>query len=63
MAINDRETTESQTRGNHSTSKAAEGTALPYHTPALTTFGTLAELVQNNPSGGSDGGTGDCQHN
>ena len=63
MAANDREESESQAHGNPSNIKAAQETALPYHTPTLTTFGTLAELVQNNPSGGSDGGVGDCQHN
>jgi len=63
MPIHDREKSEPQTPGNASNVKAAEETALSYHPPTLTTFGTLAELVQNNPSGGSDGGTGDCQHN
>jgi hypothetical protein len=34
----------------------------PYHQPDLVYYGRLAELVQINPSAGSDGGTGDCQH-
>jgi Fe-S cluster biogenesis protein NfuA len=32
-----------------------------YKQPILTIHGGLIELVQNNPSIGSDGGTGDCQ--
>ena len=63
MTNNDREKSESQTTGNADEIGAAKETAHPYHAPTLTTFGTLAELVQNNPGGGSDGGTGDCQHN
>jgi len=33
-----------------------------YHSPKFVFYGRLAELVQVNPSAGSDGGTGDCQH-
>jgi len=33
-----------------------------YHTPTFVHYGELAELVQNNPSLGSDGGVADCQH-
>lgn len=62
MAIKDREKSEAQTPTNPDNIGAAQETALPYHTPTLTTFGALAELVQNNPAVGSDGGTGDCQH-
>jgi hypothetical protein len=63
MANNDNEKLEANASSNVGDSGATKETALAYHAPALTTFGTLAELVQNNPSGGSDGGTGDCQHN
>jgi hypothetical protein len=34
----------------------------PYHTPTFTCYGQLAELVQNNPRAGSDGGVADCAH-
>jgi hypothetical protein len=33
-----------------------------YHTPTFVHYGELSQLVQNNPSTGSDGGSGDCQH-
>jgi len=34
----------------------------PYHPPAFIYYGELSQLVQNNPSAGSDGGAADCQH-
>jgi hypothetical protein len=33
-----------------------------YHTPTFVHYGELSQLVQNNPSAGSDGGAADCQH-
>jgi hypothetical protein len=62
MADNDREKSGSQTSGNPGEPGVAEETAPSYHAPTLTSFGALAELVQVNPSVGSDGGVGDCQH-
>lgn len=58
MIDNDREVSESQTSGNPATSEETPS----YHSPTLTSFGALAELVQVNPGSGSDGGIGDCQH-
>jgi len=33
-----------------------------YHAPTFVHYGELSQLVQNNPSAGSDGGAADCQH-
>jgi hypothetical protein len=62
MADNDREKPGSQTSGNPGELGTGEETAPSYHAPTLTSYGALAELVKVNPSTGSDGGTGDCQH-
>lgn len=62
MADNNRENSESQTLSHQDEIGAEKETVPSYHAPTLTTFGTLAELVQVNPGSGSDGGTGDCQH-
>jgi len=62
MVDNNREESGSQTLENPGEIGAAKETALSYHAPTLTSFGSLAELVKVNPGGGSDGGSGDCQH-
>jgi len=34
----------------------------PYHQPTLVDYGSLSDLVKNNPGTGSDGGAADCSH-
>lgn len=60
---NDRATVEAARRGLES-EHATEGSKLfhSYHKPSFVYYGKLAELVQTQPSAGSDGGVGDCQH-
>ena len=60
MAKNEVENKLPKTTGNELEGKAVKN---QYHAPSFVHYGALAELVQANPTRGSDGGAfPDCTH-